>query len=181
MGLFPVIPGKKDGIVLVKSCEGKNEVKLSIDLDIKLRDLSGLVARSHNMEIRDTFSYIKRFGESLSPYHVHVVFLIGLLRIADYLDMTDDRVNKVLYAISGIHNPVSNEEWLKHLSVKYVNIHKNDKQAIYVEIVPESCKTFLSMKKLLKDLQSELDRTWAVFGEVYSSDSTLNKLGLNLR
>jgi hypothetical protein len=58
-----------------------------------------------------------------------------------------------------------------------------DPEAIVVNAKPQDVETFLRLSRWLSGLQTELDRSWAVLGEIYGlqSHNNLNLLGLKIR
>lgn len=152
------------------------------DIDPKIRDLSGLVARSHNLPIRATFEYLKReHGGRAICRNTHPVFLMGVLRIADYLQIDSKRISYGLFGVRALRSPLSDAEWKAHFSVSDIRPDEHDAESIFVFAEPPDAATFLKLRKLILGLQQELDLTWAAFGEVYSQSTQLRKLGLTIR
>lgn len=149
----------------------------------RLTDLAGLVARSHNMHLRDTFGYLKeKYDRRVECLRTHPVFLMVLLRIADYLEIRSDRINPTAHAIQRLRSPISLEEHSSHLAVHDVQWpDEDDEEAVFVSAQPESARLFLKMQSLLKGLQAELDTSWAVLGEVYSKQQKFSSFGISLR
>lgn len=147
-----------------------------------LNQLAGFIAKSHNYNLR---KMIDELGDhSAREYRkTHPAFLMGVLRIADYLQFESRRTPKVLFRIkgTGMCSPVSIAEWKKHLSILSADQNHNDAELLYVDAVPDDVKTLEAIKKLLIGFQNELDSFWAVNGEIYSRFSKLSPLGLTLR
>src|SRR5262249_37293179 len=116
-----------------------------------LADLAGLVARSHNMHLRDTFDYLqeKHYG-LLTCANAHPVFLMVLLRVADYLEIRNDRVNPTALDIQRLRSPISLEEHSSHLAVHEVRPADDDEEAIFVIARPPSARLFFKLQNLLK-------------------------------
>lgn len=147
-----------------------------------IADLAGLVARSHNLHLRETFDYLaEKYYGRVTCRNAHPVFLMAVLRIADYLQFRADRVNPTILRIQRLRSPLSSEEWAGHLAIHEVRPDEQDREAAFVVAKPESARTFLKLRSLLQGLQWELDTTWAVLGEVYSRQGDLCRLGLTLR
>ncbi|WP_196493261.1 ATP-binding protein [Burkholderia stagnalis] len=153
-----------------------------VGLDEEIRDLSGLVARSHGMSIRATFSYIEaRYG--LVPEHrrIKTPFLMAVLRIADYVQVQSERALKSLLSVKELRSPVSRQEWRNHFAVRDVSTRHDDPEALYVHATPADVRTYLKLTALFKDIQRELDQSWATIGEVYGRRGDLAALGLSWR
>ncbi|TAK57963.1 MAG: hypothetical protein EPO24_09135, partial [Bacteroidetes bacterium] len=162
--------------------EGKGTVEKRPDKPVYIRDLAGFVARSHNMSLRDTYPYlIKKYKSIVDPYKTHPIYLMVLLRIADYLQIEKVRTNEWLLGVQYLRSPISQEEWDVHLAVEDVKRDDNDEEALSVVGKPKDATTFLKLKKLLKGLQTELDTSWAVMGEVYSKQKLQKDFGISLR
>jgi len=162
--------------------DGEDRIILSNDLEESKADLAGLVARSHGMNLRDTFDYLeKQYKISWSaPYNIKVVFHMAVLRIADYIQIESDRASEIVLKTKRLSSPVSKQEWEKHKSIEFINTEVSDPERIYVQANPLSSEIYLGLEKLFKGIQWELDVTWAVLGEVYGRSKQRN-IGLNYR
>ena len=160
-----------------------NAVPLRIvGLDADLCDISGLVARSHGMSIRNTFQYIKvRYGLIPEYRHIKIPFLMAVLRIADYIQVQSERAIASLLSVKELRSPISRQEWLAHFSVKDVSMRHEDPEALYVHAMPADVRLFVKLDSLFKDIQRELDETWATLGEVYGRLEEMKALGLTIR
>lgn len=153
-----------------------------IGLDAELKDLAGLIARSHGMSIRSTFPYLEsRYGRASEYRNVKAPFLMAVLRIADYVQVKSDRAIKSLLSIKELRSPISRQEWRNHFAVRDVTTRHEDPEAMYVHAVPTDVKTYLRLVNLFKDIQNELDQSWATIGEVYGRLGDLSDLGINVR
>jgi hypothetical protein len=145
-----------------------------------LADLAGLIARSHGLDLRDCLKYLD--STDLREYKgVHAIFLMALLRIADYLQMQNERAPKQLLHVRRLHSPISRREWEAHQAVIDIRNTHSDPEAIFVQAAPGDTRTYLKLKRLLNGLQMELDSCWAVLGEVYGRFAPLSSLGLVIR
>ena len=159
---------------------GPNDEVITIQGDKDIRDISGLVARSHGLPLRRCLEY-------LNWYHhreykgIHAVYLMTLLRIADYLQIQADRAPAIAFEYRHIPSEISVQEWKAHNAVKNITQTHNDPESIEIQARPEDVKTFLRLKDWLAGIQDELDKSWAVLGEVYGSHDKLSKLGLIIR
>jgi len=133
--------------------------------------------------LRDTFDALQK-GYHLRKYgNCHPVYVMALLRIADYLQLQRDRAPGGVLRVKGIRSPKSRREWAAHESVQNINYDQHDDPEV-VEIIVNPTKTsidtFLRLQSWLTDIQSELDATWAVLGEVYGRFNERD-LGLTIR
>lgn len=146
-------------------------------------DLAGLVARSHGMPIRKAIDYLEtKFQDAWrAPYNIKTVFLMVVLRIADYLQIHSQRASKIILKSKRFESPLSKQEWEKHNAIKDINIRTADPERIFVIAKPENSVIYLELEKLFKDIQSEFDISWAVLGEAYGKDEELKNLKIKYR
>jgi hypothetical protein len=98
----------------------------------------------------------------------NIVFLMVLLRISDYLQMDKTRTDSVLLKLKTFNSPVSLREHQTHLAVRSVNISSNDPELLHVVCnKPDDAQMYVKIQTLIKDIQNELDLSWAVLGEIY--------------
>lgn len=162
---------------------GPTDEPLRINGDHEIVDLAGLIARSHGLPARACLPYLKdHFGSRTDPLGVHAVFLIVLLRIADFLQIQASRAPVGTLKVHKIRSPYSATEWKVHAAVRDIREHEEDPEAVYVRTKPDEVLTYLRLKGWLRDLQVEVDASWAVLGEVYSRQSRrMGKLGIRIR
>ena len=147
-----------------------------------LRDLAGFVARSHHMPLRETFSYLtSRFHGFVRCANAHPLYLMTVLRIADYVQLENSRAPLTSRRVRTIRNPYSARQWDLHQCIDEVREDDADGQALFVLANPQTAQAFLDVQSLLTDIQRELDNSWATLGEVYSRQPNLQLLGLRLR
>ena len=159
-----------------------NLIKFGSNLENELIDLAGLIARSHGLNLRDTFDYINnRFFNLREPHSVKAIFLMVLLRIADYLQFTAERAPSSSFDIRKISSPYSRLQWSIHNSIKNISHNNHDPELLQVIAFPETAYEYLELNKLFKGIQQELDHSWAVIGEVYGENNELSKLKIKLR
>ncbi len=152
-------------------------IPFAIGLDNDIRDIIGLIGRSHGMNIREMFSYLKdKHSDIRQPYNIRVVYLMVLLRIADYLHITSDRAPNEIVQIRNFSSPLSRKEWDLHNTIKNTHMKHEDPETLFIQAKPETSLMFLKLESLLKDIQKELDISWAVLGEIYGRYDELNIL-----
>jgi molecular chaperone HtpG len=162
---------------------GHADEPLRIHGNGEIVDLAGLIARSHGLSARACLPYLKEhFGTRTDPLDVHAVFLIALLRVADYLQIQAGRAPERTLKVHKIRSPYSAVEWKLHASVRDIRRHEEDTEAVYVRAKPEDVETYLRLKGWLSGLQGEIDASWAVLGEVYSRQGErMDRLGMKVR
>jgi hypothetical protein len=159
-----------------------DKIRLSNELPNDIADLAGLVARSHGLPIRSCFFYLESRHALREYKQIHAVFLMALLRTADYLQIQRQRAPGQILKVTRLRSPVSKGEWDFHHAIETIEYH-DDPESLFVIAYPQEVKTFVRIKDWLTDFQAELDASWAVLGEVYGpfARRELTKLGLSLR
>lgn len=152
---------------------GQNTLEFASGMEPKVKDLIGLIARSHGMGLRACIDYIEdNFGRlnKRHPLGVHAVYLMVLLRIADYIQIDSSRTSKTLIKLKTFASPYSEGEHQSHLSVDDIDTkYQDDPERIYVHASPQDSMTYLKLKNLIADIQYEMDISWAVLGEHYGN------------
>jgi molecular chaperone HtpG len=150
-----------------------NSIEFCNSLDIKIKSIVGLIARSHGTNLRRCLDYIEnKFGRESKrfPNGIHATYLMVLLRIADYIQIDSSRTSKALLKSKTFSSPVSEMEHNAHLSIDNIDYKWNgDPERIFVNASPTDSKMFIKLKKLFKDIQYEFDMSWAVLGELYGN------------
>jgi molecular chaperone HtpG len=133
------------------------------------RDLIGVVARSHGLPIRRSLEYLRnRYGGNLRPCRTLPLFLMTVLRIADYLQMDKKRAPAVLLDLRRPQSLISIDEWLKQETVVDISYDHIDPEAIHIEVgTQHSLSIHLQLTELIQNLQRELDLSSAVLSEAY--------------
>jgi hypothetical protein len=133
-----------------------------------LADIAGLVARSHGMNLRPCLEYLRlEYSNVSQPHRVHAVYLMALLRVSDFLQYHPERAPQLRLRAQSLRSPVSRREWKKHI----VNVSDgDDPETYYIFAEPPDVETYLGIRSIISGLQSELDHSWAVLGEVYRSE-----------
>lgn len=153
-----------------------------IGFDSEIKDIAGLIARSHGMSIRSTFGYIEDNYHLLQAYRdIKIPYLMAILRIADYVQVKSERAIRTLLSVKELRSPISRQEWKAHFSVKDVSTVHADPEALFVHTAPPDVQTFIKLRDLFKDIQREMDESWATLGELYGRNIGLADLGLTVR
>lgn len=156
------MPGSEQNHILKHAGFGENSCRVI-----------GFLARSHGMPLREAEQLIKvYFGED-SPKirNTPVVFLMAVIRIADYLDAGEHRAPIARELILQISAPVSKEEWkwnqcIDNEDCEWAPYHK--KRKIYAD--PQNSFEYTRLEKWLNAVQHELDVSWAMIAEKYSHE-----------
>jgi molecular chaperone HtpG len=147
-----------------------------------LRDLAGLVARSHGLPVRDCMGYLARKDYARWQPKVHAVFLMALLRLADYIQIQPGRAISPRFDFKNIDSPLSRLEHRVHQAVWQAFISEDDEpEVLRIMAKPADVHVYLRLKEWIAGIQAELDAAWAVLGEAYGLKPNLKNLGFNLR
>lgn len=146
------------------------------NLQPALKDLCGLIARSHGINIRDIFEYLecKYPNTWAKPYGIHIIYLMVILRISDYFQTDASRLPLTL-KLKTFNSPYSQIEHFKHEDVKFLQPHDRDPETLIFHCQPRNSSIFIKLKELFKDIQKELDISWAILGEVYGKEAKENQ------
>jgi molecular chaperone HtpG len=170
---FPAVENDKNIFIKTDSPEFK-----------KFIDLAGLVARSHGTSLRSLFEYLKStFGHLRAQEGSHAIYIMCILRIADFLQLQPSRAPKGQMIVKNLKSPLSRREWGIHAAIQSI-VYKQHEDPESVEVIIDPSKInielFLRIQNLLSLLQTELDYSWAVLGEVFGRfDESV--LGLTIR
>lgn len=147
-------------------------IPFASDLDYELRNICGLVARSHGVKIRSLFTYLtNKFQDTwIRPYNIEMFYLMVLLRIADYFQIDSSRTPDITVKLKTFNSPISKIEHLKHLDVKYVQPFSKDPETLILQCEPRNSYIFIKLRDLFEDVQKELDTSWAILGEIYGKE-----------
>lgn len=157
----------------------ERKIKFQDDQFLFYHNLAGFVARSHGMELRETFEILREefYEDWKTPRNIHVVYLMCILRVADYLHITNDRVNPYQLQMFNFKSNRSKIEHEKHLCTYESHKIYDSPQILYITSEPDRLDIYLEMDYLIDRIQNELDKSWAVLGEVYGNSN----LGLSIR
>lgn len=160
--------------IAIKKFMGTRDVDIfcNTSFDDEDRDLIGLIARSHCVNMRDTESYLNSlFGEVERPRNARIFYLMSLLRIADYIDAGKNRAPEALTYRQEITSPISRNEWEWNNQIKERSYTWNFKRKrLNIDASPSTTSQFVMVEKWLKSIQTELDMSWAFLHEKYPED-----------
>lgn len=157
-----------------------NSILLGDEPDSNFLDLCGFIARSHNLGLREAVDMLEKNKKQVH-LNTHVPFIMLVLRVSDYIQIHAERAPKQLLNLKTLVSPISVGEWKKHNSIVEINQAHEDPEAIYVDAEPTDAIIYEELKKLFAGIQSELDLSWSVLGEVYGRYDHLKNLGITIR
>lgn len=163
--------------------DGNSYSLFADDKNFEKINLAGLVARSHGMPLRSCVDYLRKERAHREFQGVRAVYLMVLLRVADYVQLQARRAPSEILEVRRLNSPLSQGEWKVHSCISNIRFADEDPEAIYVDARPKDVHTYIRVKGWLDGIQKELDLSWAILGEVYGryEKERLNKLTLNLR
>ncbi len=147
-------------------------------------DLIGLVARSHWMSMRVCQQYLTespKYTGAIRPMGAAVLYLMALLRVADYLQIDQTRAPAVLMQLKDPQSQVSVKEWRKHKTVRSIGPGRDPSSTSIIVDEKTDFELYLSIKQLLDGLQEEMDHSNSVLEENYGNRSDLGLHRLRLK
>jgi hypothetical protein len=148
-----------------------------------LVDLAGVVARSHGTTIRSLFTYLTNNFHLRQTANAHPVYLMILLRIADFLQLQAGRAPGSVLKVKTITSPLSRREWNVHHAISDIIYDEHeDPETVEIQVNPAhtTIDIFLRIKEWIHGIQIELDTSWAVLGEVFGRYKE-RQLGITIR
>lgn len=152
----------------------EGNINLFNDHELDPRSVWGFIARSHGEDLRDIMDKFSKKFDRYEFQSIHACYLMVLLRIADYMQIQGERAPKKVFEIKRLSSNFSEGEWKVHQSVRNITKAGEDPEAIKIDARPDDVETFLKVKNWTDGIQSELDKSWAVLGEVYGRQSSDN-------
>lgn len=156
----------------------KDVISFANDIQSEYKDIFGLIARSHSMNVRNAMEYVEEMfpGDPHFPYSIEVPFLMCVLRIADYFQIDNTRTNAFLIKLKSFTSPFSLNEHKAHLATEYFKTDEKDPETLYVDAKPSDGLMYTKLLRLFEDIQKELDTSFAIIGEMYGRHKTHFKL-----
>lgn len=134
-----------------------------------LQTMTALLVRSHGenaWRMVDTVEQI--YGRTLSLsrlYNCHFPYVMALLRLSDYLDMSEERACLDIYRKHDYFSSVSALEWEFNQCISFLDFKESGPERLYIWVSePRNSSLFLKIQRHLKEMQNELDTCWAVLG-----------------
>ena len=138
----------------------------------QLADAIGVTARSHGEGLRISVAYLEqKYGGDKRPDGAALVYLMGVLRVADYFQITAERAPPMVGRLRSPQSPNSAWQWETHEPVQMSWAHA-DHKAVSVQVsASHSLPVHLHLVDLVETLQQELDETNAVIRETYDASA----------
>ena len=154
-------------------------------VDDETRDLIGLIARSHGMGIRDTEIYLKsKYNVISKPKNISIFYTMAVLRIADYLDVGEERASHIISSFYVKQSENSKQEFFWNQCIRYEDfVWEGSRECLSIDAAPKNPVQFINVKKWIKGVQYELDMCWAIIGEHYDANKykmTIRRLDSNI-
>jgi hypothetical protein len=157
----------------------------------ELLRLSGIMAWSHTTGLREGVDYLAgAFGmrdrrPPLSSFalNVHYAYIMALLRLSDYLDFRNSSSQHFLAKSVHLRSPLSQ---LEHATMEaYMDTvwGAKDQEDVLIQFSTKSPTVYRHVQQYVRGIQQELDVSWAVLSEHYSStdSKSLAHRGLTAR
>ena len=130
-------------------------------MDLRIEDIHqakiiGRISRGHrkeNLQDKDLFESDRVYKGAA----INVQLLAALLRLGDTLDISFERTPIVLYEHLPVIDPVSMDEWKKHLSISGVVPLPDDPLTLKSNATCSSPKIHRLLKRIEKDTNDQLD------------------------
>jgi len=150
------------------AADGKAIEILPAKMEPTDRNIIGLTARSHGLDLRDAMRHLEEDDQFREWNGLHPVYLMALLRVGDYLRVQSDRAPAGRLLLEPLLSPVSQKEQDAHQAVKAVRpTGAADPECLTITAKPPNVRVHTKITTWLRGIQGELDRSWAVLGEVY--------------
>lgn len=158
---------------------GGSDILKNTTIDDDERDLIGLVARSHGVNLRGLEEYLDtEYSDLETPNGIEMFYIMSLLRLADYLDAGEERASHLIEEMYVQNSEISKEEFAWNQCIKYDNYNwKFESQKIVIQASPKNGYCFSKVTKWVNSVQQELDVCWAIISEFYN----VNKIKLSIR
>jgi len=146
---------------------------LSAKLKQRQKNLIGVIARSHGMDIRsyEIESFIQsQFGSSDYIDNCPIYYIMALLRLSDFLDTVVERAPLALSNVHAFLSPTSRKEWILNQNFKFEAFgwrNAQETRTLDMPATPKNTTEFVSAEKLLINIQREFDSSVAVVEELY--------------
>ena|GEM_PF-1902426 len=146
---------------------------LPSSLTSRQKNMIGLIARSHGMDIRN-YEIEKfcetQFGRFDYPDNRPIYYLMALLRLSDYLDTGVERAPLVLSDVHTFLSETSRMEWILNQNFRFGAFgwrNAIETRTLDMPATPKNTIEFVRAEKLLLNVQREFDASVAIVEELY--------------
>ena len=133
----------------------KHFKNLSIE-DEHQASIIGRICRGHRKENLHERNLFKP-DSGYKNFPINIPLMAAFLRIADELDLTFERAPAIIYELIQPKEPISKEEWEKHLSVAGVVPSSEDSSLIKASVTCKNPKIHRALKRLETRITNELE------------------------
>lgn len=138
----------------------KDDDEMDGKLNFEYKKLIGVAAWSHNYNINDTFNFLKiNFaGKSYgNPLGCSIVYIMGLLRIADSLQVSLDRTGPFkFFKFKSIKNPISLKEFEKHQRIMKIHTVNYRTGVLNIDVNLECAEDFKNADITISNIKNEI-------------------------
>jgi len=134
----------------------KHWKELSIEDKPQAR-IIGRICRGHRDNLNNRSLYNNKEMYTSKNIPINAPVLSAFLKIADELDLTFERAPLIIYETIRPIDPISTDEWEKHLSISGVGLDPSDPLKIIITAICENPKVHRALKRLETKIQSILD------------------------
>lgn len=173
-------------IVVIGMPSANGRIEYFHELPSYFKEIVGLIAMSHGMEIRECQELLMKIEKTASRAyrHIHPTYLMTLVRISDYLDMDKGRAPDSILMTKALKSPISKREWWANRTIIDCHSYGDDPECLRVIVelseIP-NVDTYMILNEKINGIQVELDSSWAALGETYGRIPPLIKLTLGIR
>ena len=147
------------------------------------KEIIGLIAKSHGFKLRDLDSTLLKQHQLYKPNKCPIVYLMAVMRLADYLDVSEERAPHFLYDNDGNPIHISVDEWkwnqafCRNASFDFESVP----HTLFINItncdIITNAKQFSIIELWIRFVQTELDLAWAYMLQCYRGDYNRTKGG----
>lgn len=136
---------------------GTHPISLPSDLD-SVADIAGVIGRAHGTHPQVCLRYVREHyaNNTIDPHHVHVAYLIALLRVSDYLQLDETRADNNRLRVQSLRGPESMSHWRGHQAVKQIGPDPHRSHTLLFLLETKSVQTWSHLRHALDGLSEEL-------------------------
>ena len=151
-----------------------------------LQTMTALLVRSHGENAWRMVDIMENiYGKNLSLsrlFNCHFPYVMALLRLSDYLDMSEERASLDIFRKHDYFSSVSALEWEFNQCIDSLDFKESGSECLYIWVSePRNSTLFLKIQRHLKAMQDELDTCCAALGYTKTQeDLSIRHISSNL-